>query len=63
MEIVLMMNYVINVQAIKLTGSLRGAYVLFIGILIVNIVLISLLDVRKYNKDYMVEDEILGKTQ
>jgi MFS-type transporter involved in bile tolerance (Atg22 family) len=63
MEIVLMMNYIINAQAIKLTGSLRGAYVIFIGILIVNIVLISLLDVRKFNKDYMVEDKILGKAK
>lgn len=61
MQIVLMTNYVINAQAIRLTGSLRGAYVVFIGLLIVNIVLISILNVRKYNKDYMVSDRLVKR--
>ncbi|MPN28186.1 hypothetical protein SDC9_175626 [bioreactor metagenome] len=56
-----MSNYVINAQAIRVTGSLRGAYMVFIGLLIVNIILISLVDTRKYNKDYMKEEEILSK--
>jgi sugar phosphate permease len=59
MNAILMTNYVINAQAIRVTGSLRGAYMVFIGLLIVNIIIVSLIDTRKYNKDYMVEDEIL----
>lgn len=61
MEIVLMLNYKINSVALSLTGSLRGAYLVFIALLIVNIVLISVLNVRKYNLDYQKEDEILAK--
>lgn len=61
MNAILMSNYVINAQAIRVTGSLRGAYMVFIGLLIVNIILISLVDTRKYNKDYMKEEEILSK--
>jgi len=59
MSAILMTNYVINAQAIRVTGSLRGAYMVFIGLLVVNIVIISFIDTRKYNKDYMKEDEIL----
>ncbi len=61
MNAILMTNYVINAQAIRVTGSLRGAYMVFIGLLIVNIVLMNIIDTRKYNKDYMKEDEILSK--
>lgn len=61
MQIVLMSNYIINAQAIRLTGSLRGAYMVFIGLLVVNIVLVCLTNVRKYNKDYQKEDEIIKK--
>ncbi len=59
MEIVLMMNYIVNAAALKITGSLRGAYMVYIGLLILNIVLISLTNVRKYNKDYAVEDQLI----
>lgn len=58
MEIVLMMNYLVNAAALKMTGSLRGAYMVYIGLLVVNMILISLVDVRKYNKDYIREDEL-----
>lgn len=58
MEVVLMMNYLVNAAALKITGSLRGAYMVYIGLLILNMLLISLVDVRKYNKDYMREDEL-----
>jgi len=58
MEVVLMMNYIVNAAALKMTGSLRGAYIVYICILVLNIVLISTLNVRKYNKDYAVEDEL-----
>jgi hypothetical protein len=59
MNAILMTNYIINAQAIRVTGSLRGAYIVFIGLLVLNIIIISFVDTRKYNKDYMKEDEIL----
>ena len=59
MQVVLMTNYIINAQAIRMTGSLRGAYIFYIGLLIVNIFIISVINVRKYNKDYMIEDKVL----
>ena len=37
-EIVLMLNYIVNATALRVTGSLRGAYVVFIGLLIVNFI-------------------------
>lgn len=58
MQIVLMSNYIINAQAIRLTGSLRGAYIVFIGLLIVNIILVCIIDVKKYNQDYQKEEEL-----
>ena len=30
MEIVLMLNYIVNAKALELTGSLRGAYIVFV---------------------------------
>jgi MFS family permease len=60
MQIVLMTNYIINAQAIRLTGSLRGAYIVFIGLLIVNILITLVLDTKKYNKDYMAEEKAAG---
>lgn len=59
MEIVLMLNYKVNSLALSMTGSLRGAYVVFIVLLAVNIILISVLNVRKYNLDYAKEDKVL----
>ena len=61
MEIVLMLNYKINSLALSMTGSLRGAYLVFIVLLAINIVLISIINVRKYNLDYAKEEEIAGK--
>lgn len=61
MQIVLMLNYIVNSKALLWTGSLRGAYVVFIALLIVNVVLISILDTRKYNLDYKKEEELLSK--
>lgn len=58
MQILLMSNYIINSVALKLTGSLRGSYMLFCVLLAINFVLISVLDVRKYNWDYMTEEQI-----
>lgn len=61
MQIVLMTNYVINAQSIRLTGSMRGSYCVFIGFLVINLILIWRLNVRKYNRDYMVEDKLVGE--
>ena len=58
MQIVLMMNYYINAKALELTGSLRGAYLVFIGLLVVNVVLINCFDTKKYNLDYKREEEL-----
>ena len=58
MEIVLMLNYKINSLALSMTGSLRGAYLVFIVLLAVNIILISIINVRKYNLDYAKEEEL-----
>ena len=62
MQVVLMLNYMVNSIALRVTGSLRGAYVVFIGLLIINFVLISILNTRKYNLDYQKEDAITGTT-
>ena len=61
MEIVLMLNYKINSLALSMTGSLRGAYLVFIVLLAVNIILISIINVRKYNLDYAKEEELANK--
>lgn len=61
MEIVLMLNYFVNAKALQLTGSLRGAYAVFVVLLAVNFILISVLDTRKYNLDYKKEEEVLEK--
>ncbi|NCB62576.1 MAG: MFS transporter [Clostridia bacterium] len=59
MQIVLMTNYVVNAFALKATGSLRGAYVVYIGLLLVNIVLTAIIHPTRYNRDVAVEDSIL----
>lgn len=56
MQVVLMLNYKINSLALSMTGSLRGAYLIFIGLLLVNLVLIIILDTKKYNLDYKKEE-------
>ena len=61
MEIVLMLNYKINSLALSMTGSLRGAYLVFIVLLAINIILISIINVRKYNLDYAKEEELANK--
>ena len=61
MQVVLMLNYIVNATALRVTGSLRGAYVVFIGLLIINFILISVLNTRKYNLDYAKEEEVTGE--
>lgn len=59
MSTILFTNYIINATALRITGSLRGAYIVFVGILLVNVILINILDVRKFNRDYMTEEQLL----
>lgn len=61
MQIVLMTNYIVNAAALKLTGSLRGAYIVYIGLLVVNMILTKLINPTKYNKDVAVEDDLIQK--
>lgn len=55
MQIVLTTNYAVNAAALKVTGSLRGAYFVYIGLLVVNMVLTYLINPTKYNKDIAAE--------
>ncbi|QIB67947.1 OFA family MFS transporter [Aminipila butyrica] len=61
MSAILFSNYTINAQALRLTGSLRGSYTVFLGLLLFNMILISIIDTKKYNRDYKKEDELLSK--
>ena len=46
------MNFLLSGISIALTGSLRGGYVVFIGVILVNLILISRIDEYKYNRDF-----------
>ncbi|SCZ78603.1 MFS transporter [Acidaminobacter hydrogenoformans] len=50
------LNFLLSGISIALTGSLRGVYMLFIGILAVNILLILLVNEHKFNRDYQAEE-------
>lgn len=50
--IVTSLNFLLSGVSIAITGSLRGAYIIFMGILIVNIFLISRIKEHKFNKDF-----------
>ncbi len=58
MQVILMMNYFVNAMALKLTGSLRGAYIVYIGLLVVNMVLVGITNVTKHNKDYAKGEQL-----
>lgn len=53
--IVTSLNFLLSGVSIALTGSLRGAYMVFMGILALNLLLIGIVDEHKYNKDFMAE--------
>ena len=50
--IVTSMNFLLSGVSIAMTGSLRGAYIVFIVIIIANIVLIRCVNEHKFNKDF-----------
>lgn len=45
------LNFLLSGISIGLTGSLKGAYMVFLGIIVLNLLLIYLVDEHKYNKD------------
>lgn len=53
--IVTSLNFLLSGMSIAITGSLRGAYVVFICIILLNILLISRVDEHKFNKDFNKE--------
>lgn len=60
--IVTSLNFLLSGMSIAITGSLRGAYCVFILILFVNIFLISKINEHKFNKDFN-KDEIENKNE
>jgi len=61
--IITSMNFLLSGMSIALTGSLRGVYVVFIGIIGINLILISLIKEHKFNKDYMEDVEEIITTE
>jgi len=53
--IITSLNFMLSGVSIALTGSLRGVYVVFVCVILINLVLIKIVDEHKYNKDFMVE--------
>ena len=45
--------------AIRVTGSLRGAYIFYIGLLVVNMILTAIIHPTRYNKDVATEQELM----
>lgn len=54
--IITSLNFLLSGASIRLTGSLRGVYVVFICVLFINIILIRITDEHKFNKDFHVEN-------
>lgn len=50
------LNFLLSGASIALTGSLKGAYIVFISVLAVNLVLISLINEHKFNRDFKQEE-------
>lgn len=51
------LNFLLSGISLALTGSLRGCYVVFIVVILVNMLLISQVDEHKYNRDFEREEE------
>lgn len=54
--IITSMNFALSGLSIKLVGSLRGVYIVFVGVLILNIFLIKIIDEHKFNRDFKVDE-------
>lgn len=51
------LNFLLSGISLAVTGSLRGCYVIFIVVILVNMVLISRVDEHKYNRDFQKEEK------
>lgn len=56
--IVTSLNFLLSGISIAITGSLRGAYVVFICIIVFNLFLITRINEHKFNKDFQAEDKM-----
>ena len=52
-------NFLLSGISIGITGSLRGCYVVFTVVIILNLILISRIDEHKYNRDFKKEETIV----
>ena len=52
-------NFLLSGISIAITGSLRGCYVVFTVVIIVNIILINKIDEHKYNRDFKKEEAVV----
>lgn len=52
--IITSLNFLLSGISIAITGSLRGSYIVFICIIVVNIFLIKLVNEHKFNKDFQM---------
>ena len=50
-------QFLVSAVSIGITGSLRGAYVFLIGVLVINIIIILFAKERQYNRDFQIEEE------
>lgn len=55
LNVVQQSNFLVNAIALKATGSLRGAYGVYIVLMLLSAFIVSRIDDRKYNKDYAAE--------
>lgn len=53
--IITSLNFLLSGISIAITGSLRGTYIVFICIIVLNLFLIKLVNEHKFNKDYQVD--------
>lgn len=58
--IITSMNFLLSGLSIKLLGNLRGVYIVFICVLIINIFLIRIIDEHKFNKDFKVDEKMVS---
>ena len=61
--IVTSLNFLLSGISIALTGSLRGAYVVFIILLGFNLLLITRVNEHKFNKDFHTQDIVNTETE
>ncbi|MBU5428107.1 MFS transporter [Tissierella pigra] len=53
------LNFLLSGISIKLTGSLRGVYIINVFLILINMILINIIDEHRYNKDFQLNNEDL----